>query len=41
VEDAISHYRKGVSGDWRNYFTPRVQSHLDKVTGGLVAALGY
>ena len=40
-EDADSHYRKGVAGDWRKYFTPGIQEHLDAVTGDLVSALGY
>jgi len=36
-----SHYRKGVSGDWRNHFTPgHVQAFKDRF-GTLVSDLGY
>lgn len=40
-EDVSSHYRKGVAGDWVNYFTPRVRDHYYRVTGDLTEALGY
>jgi hypothetical protein len=39
--DEASHYRKGVSGDWRNHFTPEIERHFRDVTGDLVVRLGY
>jgi hypothetical protein len=41
VEDAQSHFRKGVSGDWKNYFDDSVMAHFKKVTGDLLQVLGY
>lgn len=41
VEDQHDHYRKGVSGDWRNYFEPSLQAYFRKVTGDLLDVLGY
>ncbi len=41
VEDVRSHYRKGVAGDWRNHFTPRVKAAFKARFGGLLAATGY
>lgn len=38
---AISHYRKGAPGDWRNYFTGEVISAFKKNLGDLVKELGY
>lgn len=40
-EDIHSHYRRGVAGDWERYFTDRVISHFQAVTGDLVEILGY
>lgn len=40
-EDAHTHFRKGVSGDWQNHFVPEVQAVFDEVTGDLVERLGY
>jgi len=40
-EDINSHYRKGVAGDWRNYFTPRLENELRETTGDLLSVLGY
>lgn len=40
-EDAHTHFRKGVSGDWRNHFVPDVQAVFDQVTGDLITDLGY
>lgn len=40
-EDAQHHYRKGVAGDWRTYFTPRVTAAFKERYGGLLIALGY
>jgi hypothetical protein len=41
VEDAQSHFRKGVSGDWMNYFDDSVTAHFEDVTGDLLQVLGY
>ncbi len=41
-EEAVqSHYRKGVSGDWRNHFSPPIEAHFRAVTGDLLERLGY
>jgi Sulfotransferase domain len=40
-EDTNAHYRKGIAGDWRNYFTePLKQAFKDKY-GDLLIAAGY
>jgi Sulfotransferase domain. len=40
-EDAESHFRKGISGDWRRFFTPRIKSAFKKRYGELLIAAGY
>jgi hypothetical protein len=40
-EDVSSHYRKGVSGDWRNYFENVHVQHFHKRYPGVVEKLGY
>lgn len=40
-EDKNSHYRKGISGDWKNYFKPEVNKKFSDLTGNLIIALGY
>lgn len=40
-EDQTSHYRKGISGDWVNYFDAATAAHFGHVTSGLLAELGY
>lgn len=41
-ENAPGHkYRKGVAGDWRNYFTPRVADAFRAQYGDLLVQLGY
>ncbi len=41
-EEAPGHkYRKGVAGDWRNYFTPRVADAFRAQYGDLLMQLGY
>ncbi len=40
-EDINSHYRKGVSGDWKDYFDEDVMKHFRNVTDDLVEALDY
>lgn len=41
AEDARSHFRKGVAGDWRNHFDERTEAHFRERTGDLVEELGY
>lgn len=41
AEDAKSHYRKGVAGDWRNHFTADHKRHFKQLYGDIVEQLGY
>lgn len=41
VENIKAHERKGVSGDWQNYFTPRIKDAFKALYGGLLVTLGY
>lgn len=40
-EDKSSHFRKGVSGDWRARLTPAHLDHLESASPGLSSLLGY
>lgn len=40
-EDISSHYRKGVSGDWRNHFGAELRAYLHDRLGARIEALGY
>jgi hypothetical protein len=40
-EDTSSFYRKGVSGDWKNYFTERDKEIYKEEAGELLIRLGY
>jgi sulfotransferase family protein len=40
-EDVNAHERKGIAGDWRNHFTPRVKEAFKRQYGDLVVASGY
>lgn len=40
-EDVVSHYRKGVVGDWKNHFTTAHVEKFKAVTNDLVALTGY
>lgn len=40
-ENKFSHYRKGVSGDWRNHFTRQHGQLWEKLFPGLLKAIGY
>jgi hypothetical protein len=40
-EDVMSHYRKGVAGDWVNYFGPEHIEAFKERFGDLVVRLGY
>jgi Sulfotransferase domain len=40
-EDIDSHYRKGIAGDWKNHFTPRVKSIFKERFGEALKICGY
>jgi len=40
-ENQMSHYRKGITGDWKNYFPVRVKDTFKEKTGDLLIILGY
>lgn len=40
-ENPMSHYRKGISGDWRNYFNEDIENYFQSKTSGIVRELGY
>ncbi len=40
-EDSSSFYRKGVSGDWKNYFTERNKEIYKEEAGEMLIRLGY
>ncbi len=40
-ENVNSHFRKGVAGDWKNHFTPKVKEAFDARYGKNLQALGY
>jgi hypothetical protein len=40
-EDASSHYRKGLAGDWRNHFTDRHVAHFKARYNDLLIKTGY
>lgn len=41
VEDINAHLRKGIAGDWHNYFTERVKTEFKKQYGQLLIDTGY
>lgn len=41
VEDRTAHERKGVAGDWRNHFTPRIKDSFKDKYGALLIETGY
>jgi hypothetical protein len=41
TEDVSSHHRKGIVGDWRNYFDPRVKEEFKRRFGELLIETGY
>jgi lipopolysaccharide transport system ATP-binding protein len=41
VEDVHAHERKGIAGDWRNYFTDKVRTYVKNKYGSLLIATGY
>jgi hypothetical protein len=40
-EDIHSHYRKGVAGDWKNHFTPKIKRAFKWRYGSLLRKSGY
>ncbi|MGH8509311.1 MAG: sulfotransferase domain-containing protein [Gammaproteobacteria bacterium] len=40
-EDNFAHYRKGIAGDWRTYFTPRITRRFKELYGDLLMMGGY
>ncbi|MFZ5855775.1 MAG: sulfotransferase domain-containing protein [Chloroflexota bacterium] len=40
-EDVSSHYRKGVSGDWKNHFTDHIKAEFKQKFGQLLIDTGY
>ena len=40
-EDTAAHERKGIAGDWQNYFTDRVRSAFKERYGELLIGVGY
>lgn len=41
LEDKFSHYRRGVSGDWRNYFTKALGKWWEYLHPGFLTTIGY
>ena len=41
IEDRTSIFRKGIKGDWRNYFTSQTAQVFDHYAGDLLIELGY
>ena len=39
--DDKSHFRKGITGDWRNYFQPHHSQRFKELTGNALIELGY
>jgi len=40
-EDILAHERKGIAGDWRNHFTPRVTREFHRMYGDLLIMTGF
>lgn len=40
-EDVSSHFRKGITGDWRNHFLPAHVQRFDEIAHDLLVGLGY
>jgi hypothetical protein len=40
-EDKESHIRKGISGDWKNHFSPLVKALFMKMSGNFLIETGY
>jgi hypothetical protein len=40
-EDVMAHERKGIAGDWRNHFTPRISREFHRMYGDLLIMTGF
>jgi hypothetical protein len=40
-EDVNHHYRKGISGDWRNHLNDSLATRFNELAGNLLSRLGY
>jgi lipopolysaccharide transport system ATP-binding protein len=40
-EDSTAHERKGIAGDWRNYFSDRIKRTFKERYGELLIATNY
>jgi Sulfotransferase domain len=40
-EDRHAHYRKGIAGDWRNYFDLKIEARFQEVAGDVLAVWNY
>jgi lipopolysaccharide transport system ATP-binding protein len=40
-EEVTSHVRKGIAGDWQNYFTDTLKREFKELYGDLLIATGY
>ena len=40
-EDKMNHFRKGISGDWKNYFDDEIENKFMDITCDLIDILGY
>ena len=40
-EDISTHERKGIAGDWRNYFAHAIKEKFKDLYGDLLMATGY
>jgi lipopolysaccharide transport system ATP-binding protein len=40
-ENVLAHERKGIAGDWRSHFTPRIRREFKARFGDLLVATGY
>jgi len=41
IQDRSAHNRKGIAGDWRNFFTDRIKRAFKARFGGLIVETGY
>ena len=40
-EDVRNHFRKGIAGDWKNHFTPRIKERFKDLYGEKLIRAGY
>lgn len=41
TEDVFAHQRKGIAGDWKNYFTSQIKDEFKKRFGNPLIQTGY